>query len=389
MNVPKLRFKEFTDEWTQKQLSEIVTFSKGNLLSKLDLDENGIYPCILYGELYTKYREVIREVFSKTNYNSNNITKSKCGDILIPSSGETSIDISTSSCLLLNDILLGGDINILSPKNCDGRFVSYMINNNKRKDIAKVAQGYSVVHLYHDNLRKINLNIPALEEQKKIADLLELLDKKIELQTKKIEALKLFKLYIQKKLFSERIIDEICINQLGNIITGTTPSKNENSYWDNGEYTWVTPSDINDKRDIETSNFKLTNEGLKKGRFIPKNSILVTCIASIGKNAVMKVDGSCNQQINAIVPNVNYNYNYIYYLIENISKYMQSIAGTSATSIINKEQFGNITVNVHDKEWQNKIDNVLSTFENKIQLEEEKINYLNNLKKGLMQNMFV
>ena len=192
MNAPKLRFKEFNDEWKNKKLLELVSFSKGNLLSKSDLDDNGIYPCILYGQLYTKYHEVIRNVYSKTSNSSNNITKSKYGDILIPSSGETPIDISTSSCLLLDNILLGGDINILSPINCDGRFISYMINNNKRTEIAKVAQGHSIVHLYNDNLKKVNLKIPTLDEQTKIANTLELLDKKIELQSKKIEGLKLF-----------------------------------------------------------------------------------------------------------------------------------------------------------------------------------------------------
>ena len=198
MNVPKLRFKEFKNDWSPKNLSEVVAFSKGNSLSKSDLDEQGSYPCILYGELYTKYHEVIRKVFSKTNYISDNIVKSKYGDILIPASGETPIDISTSSCILLDNVLLGGDINILSPKNCDGRFISYMISNNKRKTIARVAQGHSIVHLYSENLKKVNLDIPLLSEQKKIADMLELLDKKIELQTKKIEALKLFKFVFTK-----------------------------------------------------------------------------------------------------------------------------------------------------------------------------------------------
>ena len=62
MNVPKLRFKEFNDEWRNFSLDKLVSFSKGNLLSKADLDESGLYSCILYGQLYTKYSEVIRTV---------------------------------------------------------------------------------------------------------------------------------------------------------------------------------------------------------------------------------------------------------------------------------------------------------------------------------------
>lgn len=176
---------------------------------------------------------------------------------------------------------------------------------------------------------------------------------------------------------------------MGTIITGTTPSKANIKFWSDGNITWVTPTDINENRDIKDSQVKITELGLNNGRKIPKNSILVTCIASIGKNAVLKVDGSCNQQINAIVPNDNYNYNYVYYLIEFMSNYMKSVAGTSATSIINKDEFSKIQVKVHSLERQNYIDSILSKFENKILLENKKLNNLQELKKGLMQNMFV
>ena len=199
----------------------------------------------------------------------------------------------------------------------------------------------------------------------------------------------LFKKGLIKTFFSDRNLKQIKINEVGRIITGTTPSKSINSYWDNGDITWVTPTDINENRDIDNSIFKITDDGLKNGRFIPKNSILVTCIASIGKNAILKVDGSCNQQINAIIPNKNFNYNYIYYLVESISNYMKSIAGTSATSIINKDEFSKITVRIHPKEKQDYIASMLSQFESKILLENSKLNQLNQLKKGLMQNMFV
>ena len=215
------------------------------------------------------------------------------------------------------------------------------------------------------------------------------MDKKIELQLKKIEDLKLFKKGLIKKFFNEDNLKQIKIKEIGEIVTGTTPSKSINSYWDNGNIIWVTPTDIDDNRDINDSIFKITDSGLKNGRFIPKNSILVTCIASIGKNAVLKVDGSCNQQINAIIPNKDFNYNYIYYLIESISNYMKSIAGTSATSIINKDDFSKIVVKIHSKEKQDYIASIMSQFENKIVLENSKLNKLCQLKKGFMQNMFV
>ena len=101
-------------------------------------------------------------------------------------------------------------------------------------------------------------------------------------------------------MFSQNTIMKITVKDLGTIITGTTPSKENNFFWHNGNIPWITPSDITYERDISNSMVKLTEEGLLNGRYLPKNSILVTCIASIGKNAVLKVNGSCNQQINAI-----------------------------------------------------------------------------------------
>ena len=176
---------------------------------------------------------------------------------------------------------------------------------------------------------------------------------------------------------------------MGRIITGTTPSKDNNIYWENGNIAWITPTDITYYKDINSSSTLLTSEGLKKGRFIPKNSILITCIASIGKNAKLLVDGSCNQQINAIIPDKQYNSDYIYYLMEYMEPYFKSIAGTTATSIINKETFENIKVKIHSSEKREFIGNFLNYFENKILLEDLKLENLRKLKKGLMQNMLV
>ena len=182
---------------------------------------------------------------------------------------------------------------------------------------------------------------------------------------------------------------KITVKDLGTIITGTTPSKKNNFFWNNGNIPWITPSDITYERDISNSMVKLTEDGWRNGRYLPKDSILVTCIASIGKNAVLKVDGSCNQQINAIIPNEKFNHNYIYYLMEYMSNYMKSIAGTSATSIINKNDFEKLNINVHSIAEQIKIDKILSSIVAKEKLEARYLNNITKLKTYLLQNMFV
>ena len=113
--IPELRFPEFKESpnWQENYLGDIGAFYKGKGVSKADIEENGITKCIRYGELYTQYGEVIDKVYSKTNIPRPALFLSCKNDVIIPSSGETKIDIATASCVQLDDIALGGDINVI------------------------------------------------------------------------------------------------------------------------------------------------------------------------------------------------------------------------------------------------------------------------------------
>ena len=160
-------------------------------------------PCILYGELYTKYKsEIISEVISKTNIEKNNLKHSKQNDVIIPCSGETAVDIAVARCVPFDNILLGGDLNIIRLHKYDGAFMAYQLNSKRKIEIAKLAQGVSVVHLYGENLKSINTYNPSLQEQQKIVRLLSLLDERIKVQNKIIEDLKKLKSAIRKRVFT-------------------------------------------------------------------------------------------------------------------------------------------------------------------------------------------
>ena len=176
---------------------------KGTGISKDQLSDDG-EPCILYGELYTKYKsETIREVISKTNIDNTKLVRSKANDVIIPCSGETAEDIATARCVLNGNILLGGDLNIIRLHGYDGAFMSYQLNGRRKYDIAKVAQGVSVVHLYGEHLKGVKTINPCLEEQKKIASLLALLDERITTQNKIIDKLQSLIKGIGKQLFMD------------------------------------------------------------------------------------------------------------------------------------------------------------------------------------------
>ena len=200
--VPKYRFPEFVNdgEWVERSLDAVATFLKGKGISKSDIVENGSFPCIRYGELYTHYNETIRIIKSYTNLNPADLVLSKANDVIIPASGETQIDIATASCVLEKGIALGGDLNIIRSK-INGVFLSYYLNNVKRMDIAQMAQGISVVHLYPNQLKALMINIPKPKEQQKIASCISSLDDLITALADKIEQLKWHKKGLMQVLF--------------------------------------------------------------------------------------------------------------------------------------------------------------------------------------------
>lgn len=200
--VPRLRFGEFRNagEWEEKALGKSAIFLKGKSISKSDIVSDGVLPCIRYGELYTYYGETISHVISYTNLSKDGLVLSQSNDVIIPASGETKEDIATASCVTKSGIALGGDLNIIRTK-INGVFLSYYLNNAKKHEIAKLAQGISVVHLYPGQLQQLKINIPKEKEQQKIAACLTSLDDIIVTQKHRLEALKEHKKGLMQQLF--------------------------------------------------------------------------------------------------------------------------------------------------------------------------------------------
>jgi len=202
----EIRFKDDNGnnfpKWEKKKLGEVATFLKGKGISKNDIVGDGENKCIRYGELYTEYAEVINDVVSRTNVASDESFLSKSGDVLVPSSGETALDIARASCVNKANVLLGGDLTVIRlNKNYHGNFFAYYLSNSQNRNIARLAQGNSVVHLYPSHLKKIVLSIPSLPEQQKIADFLTSLDNLIESKQQQITRAEQWKKGLMQGLF--------------------------------------------------------------------------------------------------------------------------------------------------------------------------------------------
>ena len=201
---PKIRFKEFTDDWEQRKLGELVQFSKGNGYSKKDLEEVGT-PIILYGRLYTNYETVISDVDTYVCAKSGSVY-SRGGEVIVPASGETSEDISLASVVEKPGFLLGGDLNIITPPiQLDSVFLAISISNGKpHNDMSKMAQGKSVVHLHNSDLEKIELLFPEHDEQARISSCIRGIDYLITLHQRKLEKLMNVKKSMLEKMFPKQ-----------------------------------------------------------------------------------------------------------------------------------------------------------------------------------------
>lgn len=186
---PKRRFKGFENAWEQRKLKQLANFTKGQGYSKSDLTDAGT-PVILYGRLYTKYQSIISEVDTFVVPKIGSVY-STGKEVIVPASGETAEDIARASAVVKSGILLGGDLNIIYPnKNISTIFLALSISNGQQqKELAKKAQGKSVVHLHNGDLEGVTITYPCKEEQEKIESVFSNIDNLITLHQRNLEKL--------------------------------------------------------------------------------------------------------------------------------------------------------------------------------------------------------
>lgn len=159
------------------RLDEICSIHKGNGLAKGDIQKNGAYQCIVYGELFTTYDEVIELVESRTN--SNLGFESTYGDVLMPTATTTiALDLAKASALLVDKVLIGGDVLVLRPDKSKvlPEFLAYTLTHSHRREISARAQGSTIVHLSKGDIEDLEIFLPTIDEQNKIIKILRAAD---------------------------------------------------------------------------------------------------------------------------------------------------------------------------------------------------------------------
>ncbi len=382
-----MRFPEFTEEWEETTLGKISEITKGSGISKDQLSEQGS-PCILYGELYTKYKsEIIDEVYSRTELDSSSLVKSKANDVIIPCSGETAIDISTARCVPFNNILLGGDLNIIRLKHDDGGFFAYQLNGARKKDIARVAQGVSVVHLYGENLKHIRVYHPAIEEQKKITRLLSLIDERIATQNKIIEDLKKLKSAIIHRCYSSQT-NMIPLSELLKQCSDRNRSGSDLQVLSvSNKYGFIAQSDQFEDREVasdDTSNYKV----VKKGMFAYNPArINVGSIAlyEMDSNGIVSPMYVCFTTKSELLPS----YLKYYFASQTFKHEMYKRLEGSVRLCLTFEELCNIEIHLPSIEQQKNISKYISKIENNLSLVDSIFSKYQQQRRYLLSQMFI
>lgn len=165
--------------WVEKRLGDVASFHKGKGLAKSELDPFGTEPCIHYGELFTKYPESIKQVHSRTNTRTG-VFRSLANDVLMPTSDVTPNGLATASCILQDQVILGGDILVIrAPRNqLNGSFLSHVIRLS-RDQVLQLVTGTTVYHLYGSDMKKFTFSMPGIEHQEAIVGTLDDMDAEI------------------------------------------------------------------------------------------------------------------------------------------------------------------------------------------------------------------
>ena len=191
----------YTFSWEQRKAIDIADYSKGNGYSKGDLTDAGT-PIILYGRLYTKYQFAISEVDTFA-VPRNGAVYSQGNEVIVPASGETAEDIARASAVEKSGVLLGGDLNILRPFDfINPLFLALAISNGEpQKELAKKAQGKSVVHIHNTDIQEVTIVYPSRTEQDRIVSVFRQLDHLITLHQRELKKLQNIKKSMLEKMF--------------------------------------------------------------------------------------------------------------------------------------------------------------------------------------------
>ena len=401
--VPKLRFKEFSDEWQEKKLGEITKITAGGTPSTTKIEYwNGNIKWMNSGELNLKYVYEVQGRITEEGLKNSSTKLIPKNCVLIGLAGQG----KTRGTVAINFIELCTNQSIASILPNYQSFIPlflYFNLDNRYEELRGLSTGGGGRGgLNLGILNSLTNNFPSLQEQEKIANFLSSIDKKISLIEEKLALFREYKKGVMQKIFSQELRfkdsdgndypewEDKRLGEIGEIIGGGTPPSGVIEYW-NGNIQWFTPSEIGKNKYVNKSLRTITEIGLKNSsaKLLPKGTILLSSRATIGEKSIALEKVTTNQGFQSIFVNEK-NYNeFIYYLLDYIKPELIKKATGSTFLEIGAKSLKEISTKLPTLEEQQKIANFLSSIDSKIENIEKELERLKEFKKGLLQQMFV
>ena len=384
--TPKLRFKEFSGDWEVKKLGNICEVTMGQSPSSSCYNEENIGLPLIQGNADVKDRKTAPRIYTS------DITKTcDVGDIIM--SVRAPVGAISKS---IHNACIGRGVCSIKPKQ-NNEFI-YQILLKYEDKWGRISQGSTFESVNRTDITETKVTIPSIEEQEKIASFFSLIDDKISLQGEKVEALKDYKSGMMQKIFSRELrfkddegrdYPEWEEKKLGDICTffsGGTPLTTNSKYY-NGDIPFIRSAEISsDKTELTISEEGLKNSSAK---MVKKGDLLYALYgATSGEVSVSKIDGAINQAVLCIKSD-NVNLSFMEQILRKnknriINTYLQGGQGNLSANIIKGLRY--LLPNIEE---QNKIASFFNNLDNKIEKEQEKLDSLNEYKKGLLQQMFI
>ena len=397
-NAPEIRFEGFTDPWEQRKLGELCTISKGHGYSKADIMDVGT-PLILYGRLYTQYESRIEEVDTFAVEQEGSLL-SKGNEVIVPASGETAEDIAVASSVRRSGIIFGSDLNVVTPvSKLDPDYTALSITYSKaHDDLAKRAQGKSVVHVHGNDIAEVEISYPSESEQKRISTVVLGLDSLITLHQRKYDKLCTVKKSMLDKMFPkpgetepeirfEGFTDpweQRKLGEFGSVAMCKRIYKEQTS--EQGDVPFFKIGTFGADPDAFISN-ELFEDFKRTYPYPTPGTSLISAAGSIGRIVEYQGEKAYFQDSNIVWLEHDHRLNDAF-LKPLYSQIEWGLEGSTIKRLYNKDLLS-AEVTIPDDREQKVIGQFFAKLDNLITLHQRELNLLKNTKKSLLDKMFV
>lgn len=407
MNIPSLRFPEFKLEiensYKRHFFKDIFLFSTGKNIKQSEASPEFDTPCVRYGELYHMYNEVITGIVNRTNLDKSELRFSDGDEILLPSAGEDPLDIGSASALTIKNVAIGRTINILKPSKANVYsqiYVAYYINQKLRKTISTLAKGVSISNVYNSDLKTLEIILPNLSEQQKIATFLTVVDEKLQTLKQKKSLLEQYKKGVMQKIFSQelRFTDDNGNafadweeKKLGDIVT----EYNDKSII-NDQYVVLSSSMGGIKLQSDYFNKDVSSKNNTGYKIVPNGYFTYRSMSDTGSftfniQNIVEI-GIVSPAYPVFKPKNFIKSQFLSYYLNNSDRIINdllSLKEGGTRYALSFSKFSKLEIDIPNLEEQIKIANFLSTIDDKINHCQAQITNTEVWKKGLLQQLFV